>query len=229
MTITTSTLHRAGGVCAAVAGALFIAVQIAHPVVELDLVTTTEWRVRSTMKVVLAALGSAGVTAMYLRQVKQAGVLGLVGYVLFAANFLLMFATELIAVAVLPSLAASAPGYVSDVLAAGNGGVVTGDIGVMQLVGKLSAVGYVFGGLVFGIALFRANVLARWAAALLAISTVASLAIPLLPHLNQRLFAVPTGVALIGLGYSLWRQRSTGASQTPSSRVGAQLDPAGAK
>ena len=31
--------------------------------------------------------------------------------------------------------------------------------------------------------------------------------IPLLPMVNQRLFAVPTGVALVALGYSLWRQQ----------------------
>ena len=38
-------------------------------------------------------------------------------------------------------------------------------------------------------------------------ATPLSLAIPLLPWINQRLFAVPTGVALVALGYSLWRQQ----------------------
>jgi hypothetical protein len=63
---------------------------------------------------------------------------------------------------------------------------------------------FLVGGLVFGIALFRARVLARWAAALLAVGSVATVFLPLLPQLNDRLFAVPIGAALIGLGYSLW-------------------------
>jgi hypothetical protein len=49
----------------------------------------------------------------------------------------------------------------------------------------------------------------------------------LLPQLNQRLFAIPTAVALIGLGYSLWREQRTRA--TGSGSVSAPLDPAGAR
>ena len=45
------------------------------------------------------------------------------------------------------------------------------------------------------------------AAALLAVAAVATMAIPLLPMVNQRLFAVPNGIAMIGLGWSLWRDR----------------------
>jgi hypothetical protein len=87
---------------------------------------------------------------------------------------------------------------------------------------------YIGGGLIFGIALFRANVLARWAAALLAVGTVATLAIPLLPQINYRLFPIPTGVALIGLGYSLWREQRTRAARPMTSPGHPQLDPAGA-
>ena len=84
-------------------------------------------------------------------------------------------------------------------------------------------------GLIFGIALFRANILARWAAVLLAAGTVATLAIPLLPQINQRLFAIPTGVALVGLGYSLWREQRTPAARPVPSSAGSPLDPAGAR
>ena len=77
-----------------------------------------------------------------------------------------------------------------------------------------SAVTFLGGGLVFGIALFRAKVLARWAAALLAAGSVATLFLPLLPQVNDRLFAVPIGVALIGLGYSLWSGLRTAAART---------------
>ena len=99
----------------------------------------------------------------------------------------------------------------------------------MQPLSLLNGIGYVAGGLIFGIALFRANILARWAAPLLAARTVATLANPMLPQINQRLFALPTGVALVGLGYSLWREQRTPATATMPSVHSSRLDPAGAK
>ena len=229
MAITNTTLTRAAGLSAVTAGLLFLAVQIDHPPVNLALVTTTEWKARQSMKVLLAALSLAGITGMYLRQVKKTGVLGLVGYVVFAVNYLIMLSNEVIGLFVFPTLASSAPGYVSDVLAVANGGTAAGDIGLFGPLNMVGGFAYMGGGLVFGIALFRAGVLARWAAAVLAVGTIASIAIPFLPQVNQRLFAIPTGVALVGLGYSLWREQRTPTAQRLTSTVSPQLDPVGAK
>jgi hypothetical protein len=235
MTITTTTLTRAAGLSAAAAGLLFIGIQIKHPHLDVAFVTTTEWKVRQGMKVLMAVLSLTGITGMYLRQVKQTGVLGLVGYVLFGAGYLVMTSIEVAGAVVLPSIAHAAPGYVTDVLAVATGGHPAGDIGLMQPLIMANAVGYLGGGLVFGIALFRANVLARWAAALLAVGTVVTAAIPMLPQVNERVFAVPTGIALIGLGYSLWCDQRTAAGVTGPSPAGlasptsARLDPADAK
>ncbi len=233
MTITTTTLTRAAGVAAAVGGLLYLGVQVNHPHLDLAFIATPEWKIRQTMKILFAALSLVGITGMYLRQVKKTGAFGLIGYLVFATGFLLMFSTEVIGAVVIPTIAGSSPGYVTDVLAvAVPGGHATGDIGLMQQLSQLQGVGYLAGGLFFGIALFRANVLARWAAALLAVGAVAPLAIPLLPQVNFRLFAIPTGVALVGLGYSLWReQRTRAASPITSlvSPVSPQPHPAGAK
>ena len=76
----------------------------------------------------------------------------------------------------------------------------------MQTLFLVAGIGYAFGGLLFGIALFRAGVLARWASVLLAYGTTSALALSVLPESFNRPFAVPTGVALIGLGVSLWRE-----------------------
>ncbi len=45
----------------------------------------------------------------------------------------------------------------------------------------------------------------------------------------ERLFAIPTGLALIGLGYSLWRAQRTPAALPVVSPASSQLDPLGAK
>ena len=227
MTITSTSLTRAAGVAAAVAGLLFIGVQINHPHLDVTFITTTEWTVRQGAKALMAALSLTGITGMYLCQVKKSGVLGLLGYVLFGVGYLIMMSIEVVGAVVLPALAHSAPGYVGDVLAVATGGHATGDIGLMQPLSLASGITYLGGGLIFGIALFRANILARWAAALLAVGTLATIAIPLLPQINERLFALPTGVALVGLGYSLWREQRTPAARPMPGPVSSQLDAAG--
>jgi len=228
MTITTTKLTRAAGVAAVVGGLLFIGVQIKHPQLDVAFATTTEWKVREGVKVLFAALSLAGITGMYLRQVKQTGVLGLLGYVVFSVGYLAMMSVEVVGAVVLPSIAHSAPGYVTDVLAVATGGHAAGDVGLMQPLNAVMGIGFLGGGLLFGIALFRANVLARWAAALLAVAAVATAARAVVPQLNERLFAIPFGIALIGLGYSLWRDQRAPAARTVPSSVSSQLDPAGA-
>jgi hypothetical protein len=88
MTITATTLTRAAAGAAVAAGAIFIGVQLKHPELTVAGVNTTEWVVRSSLKVLMAALALVGITGMYLHQVTKMGLLGLIGYVLFAANYL---------------------------------------------------------------------------------------------------------------------------------------------
>ncbi len=211
MTITTTGLTRAAGLSAATAGLIFIAVQINHPTMDVASVATTEWVVRNSAKVAMTALALVGVTGLYLRQVRHVGVLGLVGYLLFGAGYLLMFSTEIISAYVLPGLVTIAPGYVNDIVVAAAGGAPAGDIGAMSTVLAVTGIGYMVGGLVFGIALFRARIVARWAAALLAVGTIATASLAVLPESFNRPMAVPVGIALVGLGVSLWRNPVTPA------------------
>ena len=205
MTITATGLTKAAAAAAAAAGAIFIAVQIGHPATDSFTTETTQWMARSWAKSGMAALALAGITGMYLRQYRKAGLLGLVGYLVFAAGYLAMLSTEVIAAVVLPNLVDSEPGFVNDVVAAGNGGIATGDIGGLQVLFGLMGAGLILGGVVFGIALFRTRVLARSAAALLTASTGALAALIVLPESFNRPLAVPVGMALIALGVSLWR------------------------
>lgn len=216
MTVTTAKLTRAAGISAAVAGSIFVAVQIKHPAFTVQAFTDgVSWHVRSIAKLVMSGLAIAGLTGMYLHQRRQIGKLGLVGYVTFVLGYLLMASVEAIATFVLPGEAHSRPGYVNDVLRASAGMKTTGDIGAMQTLLNAMGVAYLAGGLLFGIALCRARVLSRAAAALLAAGAVGSGALHFLPTSFDRPMAVPTGVALVGLGISLWR------SQRRSTRVTA--------
>ena len=129
---------------------------------------------------------------------------------LLAAGYLLIMCGVYTAAWVFPEIATANPGYVNDVIAVETGrGTVEGDIGALQTVIQLRGYAYLAGGLLFGIALFRAHVLARWAAALLAVGGVLSVVLSLMPDVFYRFLAVPNGVAMIGLGYSLWRSTRT--------------------
>ena len=229
MTITTTKLTRAAGLSAVVGGLLFIAVQINHPILDATFTTTTEYAVRETMKIFMALFSLIGVTGIYLRQVRQVGVLGLIGYVVLSVGYLAIFCNQIIGVFVLPFLAASQPGFVNDVLAVATSRPPVGDIGPLQIFIQGGGFAYIVGSIIFGIALFRAGILARWAAALLSVGGVAILATFVLPELIQRLFAVPVSVALVGLGFSLWREQRTQKRQSLSDPARSPLHPTGAK
>jgi hypothetical protein len=216
MTITPSGIIRAAGLCAAAAGAIFIGVQIAHPPMEVATVDTTDWVVRSIAKVLMCGLALAGLTGLYARQVRQLGVLGLVGYLAFAAAYLFMLPTEAAAAFVLPTLTDTAPAFVSDFLLAAYGGSPAGDLGLIPAYLAVTGLLFTVGGLLFGIALFRAGIVARWAAALLSVGTVATMLLAVLPDSFNRPMAVPAGIAFVGLGVSLWRGRPGGAVSRPT-------------
>ena len=229
MEITTTKLTRAAGLAAVAAGTLFIAVQVKHPEITVDFVQTTQWKVRQSMKIAMAVLALAGIAGMYLRQVRRIGVLGLVGYLLFSLGYLAMLCVEMIGLVVIPTIAQSSTEYVDGVVAVATNGSSSADLGLFVALNGVQGLGYIVGGLVFGIALYRAGVLARWAAALLAVAALATMAPLLLPMANQRLFAIPNGIALIGLGWSLWREQRSVTTDPATSVSDELLDPAGAR
>jgi hypothetical protein len=227
MTITPATLFRSAGVAAVAAGVIFIGVQIGHPHSDATAATTTEWVVRNSAKVLMAAFALVGITGMYLCQVRQTGLLGVVGYLLFGAGYLTIISTAFVSAYVLPSIAESDPGYVNDVLAAATNGSVTGDIGLLQVALNVSGIAFLGGGLIFGIALFRARVLARWAAALLALGSLLTVTLAVLPDAFYRFLAFPNAIAMIGLGCSLWLAARSETATLPTTDDAPTLTTAG--
>jgi hypothetical protein len=214
MTITTSTLTRAAGVSAMLSGLLFIVIQPIHPPEDVATVTSTAWVVVALMTIAMAVLGLVGLSGLYLRQVRETGLPGLVGYLMFGSFYLATTAWTFVEVFVLPRIAGDAPQFVTDFLGIPAGVSAQGDVGTLPLFFTVVSGLYLLGGLVFGIAVFRAGILQRGAAALLAGGTVLSLTAAVLPHSVGRYAAVPVGIAMVWLGWSLWsEQRTTTPSQ----------------
>ncbi len=227
MTITTTKLLRAAGIAAIVAGALFLLPQFIHPEDHVAQVTTTGWAVAHLVNTAMAILALFGLTGLYLRQVRETGVLGLIGFVLFGTGFLMIAIVSFAEAVILPQIVNAAPGYVSDFLATLVGDPVRGDVGGLILANQVTAVTFLLGGLVFGIALYRARIVARAAALLLSLGALASLLAAVLPDSLLRTATFPTALALMGLGYSLWRDPEVAASMSIPTVRTAALDPAG--
>ena len=83
----------------------------------------------------------------------------------------------------------------------------------------LVGVPYTAGGLLLGIATIRACVLPRGPAGLLAVVALLTPLSVLLPHAIQRLAAVPMGLAVGCLGYSLFVSDRNGSSRNTMQRI----------
>ena len=81
-------------------------------------ITTTELAVRNSVKVLMAALALAGITGMYLSQIRRNGVLGLVGYLILAGGYLLIMSSTFGLGYVLPPVADTDPQVTAAVRAA---------------------------------------------------------------------------------------------------------------
>ncbi|MCC7446105.1 MAG: hypothetical protein IT324_01750 [Anaerolineae bacterium] len=207
MKITTTTLIRWAGLAAVAAGAVFAGIQPIHPPDVLSSVTTSAWSIIMPLKVAMCLLFLVGITGLYARQVKEAGWLGLVGFLLFSLSLALNLAFIFAESFIVPLLATTAPTFVDGFFGIFNGHPVETNLGTLPALYALTGLLYMLGGLLFGIATFRANVLPRWAAGLLAIVSVLTPAAALFPHELQRLAGMPVGIALAWLGYALWSER----------------------
>ena len=229
MTITTSALTRAAGISAVLSGLLFIVIQPIHPEENSATVTTTAWVVVALMTIAMAVLGLVGVSGMYFRQVREAGLTGLIGYLMFGSFYLAVTAWTFVEVFVLPQIADEAPQFVDDYLGVPAGVSAQGDVGTLPLLYAVVSGLYLVGGPVFGIALYRTGILHRGAAALLAVGSVSAVAAVVLPHAVGRYAAVPVGVAMVWLGWSLWSERRTSAVPSEGQRHGSRRDPVPAR
>lgn len=226
---TASNLIRWSGLAAVVAGIIYAGIQPIHPPDLLSSVTTSAWANITTTKLAMCFLFLLGIVGLYARQVKESGWLGLAGFLLFGLSWALQSGFVFVESLVLPVLATTAPKFVESALAIVNpGSPSTMSLGALPALYGLVGVTYLLGGLLFGIAMFRAHVLSRWPAGLLAVTALLTPAAGLLPHPIQRLAAIPMGLALAWLGYTLFSERREQAVEPARGMVNAQLSQTGA-
>lgn len=207
MKITGSNLTRWAGLSAIVGGAIYAGIQPIHPPDFLSSVTTTKWAIIISLKLTMCFLFLIGIVGIYVRQVEKAGWLGLTGFLLFSLSWALQSGFVFAEIFILPPLASVTPQFVDSYLGVVNGS--PGEMNIGAIIPTYAFVGilYLLGGMLFGIATFRAGVLPRWPAGLLAVTAILTPAAALFPHEIQRFAAMPMGIAIAWLGYALWSEQ----------------------
>lgn len=216
MGITTSTLTRGAAVAAALAGVAYVVIQFIHPADVVASLPTRQWEVVHILSFAEAVLAVIGITGIYLRQVREFGILGLIGYLMFGFFFILQSSFNFAEAFVAPLFATEAPQVSVDFVGLFGRYAAVTDLGPLSALPPVGGLLYVGGALLFGIAVVRARLLSRGAGILLiAAAALTPVAGALLPHTLERMAAIPMGLALIWLGYSLWsdQRRNTAAPQ----------------
>jgi hypothetical protein len=227
MKVTTTGLIRSTGIAAVVAGLMFVVIQPLHPADVLASVTTDAWTLIHYATLIMLALFVVGVTGIYASQVEKMGWLGLAGFVVLVIGLLLTAIGGVIEAFVQPLVASSDPAFVQGMLDMVHGHPTDTDLGAIPLVWNAASAGFLGGTLLFGLANFRARILSRWASAVFAVGLFASAPVAGLLG-NPRVAAVPIGIGLAWLGYSLWSQRQRSATAPVRDAATPQPDPAAA-
>lgn len=220
MKVTTTGLIRSTGIAAIAAGLMFVVIQPLHPEDVLASVTTEAWAIIHYATLAMLTLFVIGVTGIYVRQAEKMGWIGLVGYVVLVIGLVLTALGTAIEALVQPLVASSDPEFVEGMLAMVHGHPIHTDLGAIPLLWNTASAGFLGGTLLFGFANFRAGILSRWAAAVFAVGLFAMAPVAGLLG-SPRVGAVPIGIGLAWLGYSLWAEgRSRVTQPVPAAAAG---------
>ena len=172
MKITASNLIRWAGLSAMVAGIIFVVIQPIHPLDVLSSVTTAQWAIIHSLKTAMCLFGLLGLRGSTPGKWKRPGGLVWPAISCLASSVRSRCAFAFTEAFILPLLATEAPKFVESFLGIFNGHPGEMNLGALPTLYALAGFGYVLGGLLFGIATFRAGILPRWAAGLLAVGAV---------------------------------------------------------
>ncbi|HQG69672.1 MAG TPA: hypothetical protein PK237_04470 [Rhodoglobus sp.] len=214
MRITPTALTKVAALAAMLAGLIYIVIQFIHPADVVESLTTPMWTIVHVLSFAEAVLVMIGLAGIYLRQVREFRVLGLIAYAMFGFFFILQAAFNFAEAFIAPLIAVDAPQLAVDIVGLFGRYPAVNDLGPLAALPQVGAVLYVGGALLFGVSIIRARVLSRGAGILLIVAAVITpIAGALLPHALERMAAIPMGLGIIWLGLSLWMdQRKTAAN-----------------
>ncbi len=218
--ISTAALLRLSGLSAMLAGLCFLVIGLFHPENVPAFVTTPTWIIVHIFATSLGFFGLFGMAGLYARQVEKAGWLGLIGFLLFSGWMALQMLFSFIEAALLPHLASEYPPFVTGFLGLFSGIPSQVDLGVLPTLWNISGPMLILGTLLFAVATFRAGVLPRWAAGLLALGSVMIPVGAFVPtEFQAKIIMIPIALGLGWMGYALLSNRQESAQAYPAWQI----------
>lgn len=202
--MTRGTLFRWAGLASIISGITLAVGEILHPRNDPANVMTSAWAISHQLILVAVILGIAGTFAIYLRQNRETGALGFIGFLLAFIAMTLISGIVLFEAFINPVLAKEAPDFVRRFMAEEVGGTVF----AVFIVGGL---GFSLGWLLLGWATIRAGIFPKWAAILALVGgTLLGLEALLAQAFGETAAKVPAvlfGLGIIWIGYALWSEK----------------------
>lgn len=197
--VSTKTLYRLSAAALVVSGLALAIGEFLHPSPPFaDSVATTQWAAAHVLWWLGGLTAAVGFAGLYLRQRDAVGWLGFVGSGFAVLGSVLIACAMFFEAFIAPTIAAQAPALFEAYPA---GGGWEGFLAGVLAAGALIGVGLIL----FGIAMYRAGLMPRWAIVLTILGGVPFAVNFLLPHLITILAATTFGVGLAGLGRGLWQ------------------------
>lgn len=187
-------------------GILYITIQFIHPVDELSSVSGSQWLLVSILTTLMGFVVFLGLFAHFLIFNKKMKVLGTIGFVLFSLFWLLTMVFSFVEAFVLPLLVEAAPDFVEGMIGLFGTEPATADLGVFPTLVNTAGIMYILGGISYGISGYRNKLPGKYSYLLLVIAAIATIAAGILGHPLDRILAVPMGLALIWIGWNVWKE-----------------------
>ena len=201
--ITAHVLNRWSGFMAIIAGILYIVIQFIHPTDDISSVHTNSWAVVACLTMAMSFFNLIGITGFYVRQAKEVGWLGLIGFLLFNLFWLISLIFSFIEAFVLPLLTSDADKFVVGMVGLFGETISEVHLGIFPILAPLAGVLYMLGGLARHRRITCQSLPQRNSAGL----RCSDLCRAIIPHPFDRALAIPMGVALIWIGYIIWSER----------------------
>ena len=114
--MSTYTLFRLGALSSLIAGVSLVIMGFFHSANEIAYVTTTSWIVVHIFACLMSFFGLFGLSAVYIKQSKETGWLGFLGFVFLSVWFALVLCFSFIEAFIFPLLAGQNHAFVEGIL-----------------------------------------------------------------------------------------------------------------
>lgn len=191
-------------------GVLYIFIQFIHPLDQIDFVQTTRYKIVALLTSVMSLCIGLGILGLFFSLSEKVNLLGFIAVVIWGLFWIISMMFSFIEFTVLPLLVEHNPEFVKGMTGLFSSFPTSADLGLFPILTIVSGITYILGGILFGSYLLNTKLIPKYNGLLIIIASVITVGASAVSHPYDRAFAIPMGVALIFLGYSILKSKRYG-------------------